>query len=730
LNAQPVAVELLVEMKIVLNWQRRAVVLLAGSLIVLSVILAVFAIREANREKLLKEKETEEEQLLAADTVASQANALIFEAEQKAAKLLENLRTVDSQDKWIPLLRTIVESEKLVSEVFLADENGKITFPHVRPLYFRPGEEIGAKEVSSDLERNSLWRRAENAEFRTKNYAEAIDSYQRLMAGTSDQGMKALLLSRVGRCFEKMGNIPKSIEIYRKILETGPPDLAAEGIPLQVIARYQILTIYLDTGRMEEASAALLEFRRGLVDSRWPLTRHQFDYYTRSIAERFETIAGEADPSEKAKDYRLKWAELSRLQEARLSQQKILENVRLRIAPRLSAKRNENGTDPVKFSHISDSSADVLLLVSYAWLDEKMAFGLILNPEMLAQQLLPPDGAKGFLREGRHLQVVDEYGHLVAGEDISPAGSSPSRLSFAGVFEENFPPWKINVYQTGPDPAKRQFQLRRNIYIFSVFIVVAALFLGGFLAIRGTAKELKLAKLKSDFVSTVSHEFRTPLMSIRYLSELLQRGRVPDDQRKQEYYETITGESERLGRLVENILDFSKIESGLKEYRTEETDIVALVGEVASRFERQAALKEFALKTEIAENAPRIAVDKEALSRALFNLLDNAVKYSSENPRIVLRVRNDANHILLEVEDNGIGISRSEQQRIFEKFYRSEQAMEGDVKGSGIGLTLVDHIVKAHGGDIILQSEPGKGTKVTIRLPLRSSPTKNGERDG
>jgi len=714
-------------MKIVLNWQRRAVILLAASLIVLSVILAAFAIREAEREKLLKERETEEEQRLSADTVAGQAKTLIFEVELRATKLLESHRKVDASDELILLLKTIVESEELIAEVFLADESGNISFPHVRPLFLLPGKERRAKEVSSDMEKYELWRRAENAEIRTKNYVEAIDSYQRLMAGTSDRDVNALLLSRVGRCFEKMGNGPKSIEAYQKILETGPPDLTAEGIPLNVVAWHQILNIYLDAGKKEEAAAALLEFRQGLLDSRWPLTSHQFDYYTRSIAERLETIAGETDPSQRAKDLRRKWTELSRLQEAQLSRQKILENVRLRIAPRLTAKRNETGNGPDNFFHISDSSTDFLLLVSYTWLNEKTAFGLILNPKALAQKLLPPDRAKIFRRDGRHLQVADEYGHVVAGEDISSLESSSPRLSFAGDFEENFPPWKINVYQAELASAKRQFQLRRSIYILSVFIVVAALFLGGFLAIRGTAKELKLAKLKSDFVSTVSHEFRTPLMSIRYLSELLQRGRVPDDQRKQQYYETITGESERLGRLVENILDFSKIESGLKEYRTEETDIVALVGEVASRFERQAALKEFKLETEIAENAPKMAVDKEALSRALFNLLDNAVKYSGENPHIFLRLRADADRILLEVEDNGTGISRSEQQKIFEKFYRSEQAMEGNIKGSGIGLTLVDHIVKAHGGDILLESEPGKGTKVTIRLPLRPPKTKDGD---
>ncbi len=718
------------KMKIALNWQRRALIILAGSLIILSVILAVFAIREADRERLLKEKEAEEEQRRYIDTVAEQSKVLIADLEQRVNTLLQSHRNVDVSDELVTVFKAIIENEELVAEIFLAGEDGNLSFPRARPLYLLPGEEKRAKEISADLEKSELWRRAESAEFKTKNYTEAIDSYQRLMAETSDQGLKALVRSRIGRCFEKLGNVAKSIEAYEKTLEISPPGLTAEGIPLGVVAWYQIGNIYLANGKKEEAVEALLEFKQGLLDSKWPLTRSQFDFYTKNILERFETLAKEMDAAPRAEGFRRKWAELDRLQEAKLSHLKVLEDVRQRIAPRLGAKRTEAGSNSDRFFHVSDSSGESLLLASYTWLNEKTAFGMILNPGVLAQKLLPLDPAKIFLREYWHLQVADEYGNIIAGEHISSSGSVSSRLSFAGEFDENFPPWKINVYETDLDSAIKQFRFRRNIYIFSVFVVIAALFFGGFLAIRGTAKELKLAKLKSDFVSTVSHEFRTPLMSIRYLAELLQRGRVPDDQRKQQYYETITSESERLSRLVENILDFSKIETGLKEYRTEETDIAALTVEVASQFRRQAALKDFKLETEIAEDVPRIAVDREAISRALYNLLDNAVKYSGENPRILLRVRADAGHILLEVEDNGIGISRSDQQKIFEKFYRSERALESNVKGSGIGLTLVDHIIKAHDGSVSLESEPGQGTKVTIRLPLRPLNNKEGNKDG
>ena len=265
---------------------------------------------------------------------------------------------------------------------------------------------------------------------------------------------------------------------------------------------------------------------------------------------------------------------------------------------------------------------------------------------------------------------------------------------------------------------ERQFRLRRNIYILSLVVVIAALSFGGFLAIRSTAKELKLAKLKSDFTATVSHEFRTPLTSIRYMAELLQRGRVRDEARKQQYYETITGESERLSRLVENLLDFSKIEAGMKEYRMEETDITVLSADVAGRFRQQAALKDFTLETEIADDLPVISADKDSLSRAVFNLLDNAVKYSAAMARVVLRAWTCEGSVFLEVEDHGIGIGKSEQKKVFEKFYRSESALESDIKGSGIGLPLVEHVVRAHGGTVSLESEPGKGTRVTITLPV------------
>ena len=400
-----------------------------------------------------------------------------------------------------------------------------------------------------------------------------------------------------------------------------------------------------------------------------------------------------------------------------------LENLRQRIIPLIISNWREAENEPNRFHRFSALSGDDLLLASCRLLDANTIFGLTFDPKTLAGRLLSADPEKLGLREGLLIRLTDESGRFVAGGDFdaSDRPAAAPQLVFTGAFEDDFPPWGIAVYRSGPDPSLRAFYLRRNFYILLVAVVMAALFLGGYLAIRSTGKELQLAKLKSDFVSTVSHEFRTPLTSIRYLAELLERGRVKDEEKRLQYFKTISGESERLSRLVENILDFSRIEAGMKEYRIEKADIAALSREVASRFLDQAAYKGVTLKTEISDPLPEMRVDREAISRAVFNLLDNAAKYSGENPEIQFHAWLDGEDVFLQVADSGVGIPVADQKKVFEKFYRAETAMARNIKGSGIGLTLVSHIVKAHGGRIILESEPGKGTRVTLRLPVRST---------
>jgi signal transduction histidine kinase len=232
-------------------------------------------------------------------------------------------------------------------------------------------------------------------------------------------------------------------------------------------------------------------------------------------------------------------------------------------------------------------------------------------------------------------------------------------------------------------------------------------------------RELKLSRLKSDFVANVSHELKTPLALIRLFAETLELGRVPTEEKKQQYHRIINKESRRLTQLINNILDFSRIEAGRKEYRLTRTDLAAVVRDVVDAYRFPIEQQGFELDLAVAEDLPEMETDPEALSQALINLLNNAIKYSPEEKRIAVSVRREEDRVLVSVADRGIGIPKAEQKRIFEKFYRVESSLVHTTKGSGLGLALVQHITEAHGGRVEVTSAPGEGSTFTLSLPVR-----------
>lgn len=714
-------------MKIRLSWQRRAIIIFAATIVVLSIILTIFAIREAEREKLFKKREIEEEQQKSAELIIDQLKTIISEAEERIIRQVSGSRTEFQEEEFTEICRRIEESEEIVSDIFFVNEEWEVFFPLLKPLFILTGEEQRMKDRFIEIEADSLLKKAEILEFKTKNYSLAIKAYQRLMKEISDRDLQAVLMNSIGRCYTKSGKHLKAIEAYQKILKKYPRKVSSDGIPFGLIAQYQIGTIYWETGEKIKAGEAFFELYKGLLDARWPLSMSQFHYYRNKVKDMIKKSTSEINEIGSRASLMNKWEELERLEGDKLREMNTIENLSQKVIPLIKTKRPSFPAGSSRFYHLSETIGKEIFLVSYTPIDENSIFGIRINSEVLATKLLPPILGKLPLGKDWHVQIKDEFGNIVVGEDITHLKGVIPQLTFSRDFEENFPPWMVNIFQSDPGLHERQFNLRRNIYILTVAVVIIALLFGGFLAIRSTAKELKLAKLKSDFVSTVSHEFRTPLTSIRYLAEMLQRGRVQEEDRKKQYYETITSESERLSRLIENILDFSKIEAGMKEYQFEETDITELARDVGSRFQRQIAPKEFIIKSEISDQIPKISVDREAISRALFNLLDNAAKYSGESRNIFLRAWHDRESTFLEVEDEGVGISKEEQKRIFEKFYRAEYTHDSSIKGSGIGLTLVAHIVKAHCGEVLLESDLGRGTKITMKLPAKQEVDKKGE---
>ena len=232
---------------------------------------------------------------------------------------------------------------------------------------------------------------------------------------------------------------------------------------------------------------------------------------------------------------------------------------------------------------------------------------------------------------------------------------------------------------------------------------------GGFFVFRAVRREMEMAERQAEFVAAVSHEFRTPLAGVRQLVTLLERDRVPDEGRRQEYYAMMGRECARLTRLVDNVLDFSRMETGRKEYRMEEIETAAFLREVAAEFGHAGAPVEAA----IPEGLPRLRGDREALATAVRNLLDNAVKYGG---KAWLEAETRGRIVAIRVRDEGPGIAPEEQGRIFERFYRTPGDGARRVKGVGLGLALVKRIVEAHVGTVRVESELGKGSVFTIEL--------------
>ena len=514
---------------------------------------------------------------------------------------------------------------------------------------------------------------ADALEFRSQDLASARDAFRRL-ARSGDPAVKAAALLGLARCLRKSGQNPEALAVYDDLARLGT--FLVEGVPADLVARHArcALLAHMNAPELTPQAAALYG---DLQQRRWILDRASYAFYSGEVRAWLPPAAAPpADPLALA------------LTDA---------------AGDVDQMRHEKGVLPGQGRQAAWLH-DRPLLIVWANTPREMV-ALVAGPSWFAQT------ASLSKTLNVALALVDGQSHVVAG--------APERLAGPVVVRQPADsglPWTLRI--ASADPAKELALLsgHRRLALAGLMLLGILILTGGYLVERALARELAAARLQADFVATVSHEFRSPLTSMKHLLEMLEQGAVTSEDRRHRYYQVLSGETERLRRLVENLLNFRRMEAGKAEFRFEPVDAVDLIERVAADFRAQLASSDRLVVSADAHGV-RVGADREAMSRALWNLLDNAAKYSPESAPIHLDLAADDRHVRISVRDHGPGIPPAERKQIFKRFYRGADTMKSGVKGTGIGLATVHLIVRAHHGEIHLDTPPGNGCTFTIVLP-------------
>lgn len=373
------------------------------------------------------------------------------------------------------------------------------------------------------------------------------------------------------------------------------------------------------------------------------------------------------------------------------------------------------GPSPEELRHLHTTYGDASYLVSH-WQQTHGGRRVLLvawhDVPRIVHELFPQLYVHDELAS--RVNVVDGEGRIVYGPPLRRSG-----LTLGREFATTLYKWRLNVSMIGSEELAEAVQRRRVLEMVLVGLSGLVVIAGIIVITLAAARERKLANLKSEFVANVSHELKTPLALVRMFAELLESGRVEEPGKQRQYLQIIVSESERLTALIENVLDFARVERGQASYRFERGSLVDVVQRAVEACRVRAERQGIQLEVEAAADLPLAWIDERALEGAVINLVDNALKYAPESPVVRLEVTCRGEFLEVAVVDQGPGLLEEERKRIFERFERGTQAGKGSVRGSGIGLALVSHIARAHGGEAWAEPNPGGGSRFVFSVRWR-----------
>jgi len=710
---------MLENLRIAIRKQKKLILIFFLTIFLPALTLGVFGVRAIRNERFRLAKQEEIEGRRAARLIRTPYESKFGEI----ARVLDDLaRDPAFIGKDHAVIRELagkrLATDPLIGQAVLLYRNEVPLFPRLMiPLNTKSAE----APKTGDALLAARIRRAEALEFVDRNPRAAAALYRELSAQAASRNLQAEMLTGQARCLRKAEAYDEATRVYTRILKEYSDGTTSSGIPLGFQARLQIVECTQLSGDLEGAATHALDAYRELITKPSALNEDQFKTYLSLIGEIIDTLLGGEKGARISEDYRKEYASLKELQSGRLKEWEAAGLLRKEVVPELARQLSQAGAyspNPYRFSR-NIGGRDLLLLA--AWIPDltrRETAGMLcvqLNSDHLCEVVLPEALKNVQLNAGTEAVLAD-----LAGRPLSPKKSPAAALPLATeFFEDNFPPWKIEVFQVSAQ-GPGMLDLRRNFYFWTILTLIVVLAFGAFLIARTIAHEMEVLKIKSDFVSSVSHEFKTPLTSIKGLMERLVEGKVRDEGKMDQYFSIIAQDTDKLTRLVNNLLDFTKIEEGKKEYVFAKTDLAGIAADEVEHFNKERAGAGPAIRLEIAGEIPALQADADALSRALANLLSNAVKFTPVGKAIRVGLSSNGKDVVLDVEDEGIGIPPDETAKVFEKFFQGRNALEQSVKGTGLGLTLVKHIVEAHGGRILVESRLGQGSKFSMVFPIKS----------
>jgi signal transduction histidine kinase len=501
-------------------------------------------------------------------------------------------------------------------------------------------------------------------ELRDQQYDRAIAALQPL---THSSGSRAEALLRIGRIENKAGQKEAALETYKLLANEG--SLNPSGTPYALLAstaRYRILR---ELGRQSELSKERELLRSDLLEGRWAIRHETFQYYWSVLDQRGDSSA---EPPDSSVDFAVLVSDLYERWQSVRSQNSGSGGRRIR----------------------ADSS---LLLWSS-------------TPDRLSALVTPPDALSSTLKLPANARDIQWKLASSRGASVTNSQTAIRSLAEAQLLGH------IEFFSARP--ILNTESSRHGLWFVGVALMLLVVLGSGYVLHRAIGRELQVAQLQSDFVAAVSHEFRSPLTTLRTITELLAQDRIPDEQRRRQSYVFLDRETNRLHRLVEDLLDFGRMESRRKQYHMNTYDAFQLVRAAVSDVGEHAAAGGFHVETHLDSIEAPIRADEEAFRRTVRNLLENAMKYSPECRTVWVDGEISSHQVSISVRDQGMGIEPFDQQAIFQKFVRGQAAKKAGIKGTGIGLAMVQQITKAMGGEIRLQSEVGVGSTFTLVIPL------------